>query len=180
MKTPGSKKSSSKKYQGYHSHNIILQITISGLLVALAILIGIYGNFKIGGGGVYLLASIVFLFPLLLKFPYILLSTMSSCIMTDWLTGWIAFSWITLIAYTGAVTIIWLFQLTKFKIAYFLGVFLGSVFLVMTYLLLEMTVFDVSIALKDAISTTIQMLICIPILWILYFPIKAVSKTIKI
>ncbi len=171
-----------KKYQGYHKENTILQITISGMLTAIAVLIGIYGHFTIGGGGVYLLAAIVFLFPLLLRLPFVILTTVISCIITDWATGWIAFTWITLIAYGGAVIIIWAFNLNNKRYSYFLGTFLGASYLIVVYLVIEMVVpaYGVSLALKDAIATTIQMAICVPIVWVLYLPIQTIAKTIKI
>ncbi|NQZ29062.1 MAG: hypothetical protein HRT98_01620 [Mycoplasmatales bacterium] len=167
-------------YQGYDKKNTILQITISGMLVGLAILVGVYGHFQLSGGGVYLLAAIVFIFPLLLRLPFVILTTTISCIVTDWATGYIAFSWITLIAYIGAVMIIWLFQLTKNKFIFFISVLIASVYVILVYLLLEIIVFDKALAYKDAIATTVQMAICLPIIFILYFPIKTIAKTIKI
>ncbi|TCG11207.1 hypothetical protein [Mycoplasma todarodis] len=177
-----SEEQTKKRYQGYNKNNTILQITISGMLVALAVLVGVYGHFTLGGGGVYLLAAVVFLFPLFLRLPFVVLTTAISCVVTDWATGWIAFTWITLIAYGGAVMVVWLFQLTNKRYSYFIGTLLGSVYLVLVYMLIEMVVpaYGVALALKDAIATTVQMAICVPIVWILYFPMKTVAQTIKI
>ena len=83
----------------------IYQITLSGFMCGLGIILGIYGTFNLGGGGVYLIAIVIFLMPLVLKLPALVLSTIITIITADAVTGYLAYTWISCIAYLSAVLI---------------------------------------------------------------------------
>ena len=173
-------KKQNEEYKSYDKKETVKQISMSGILVGMAILVGKFAHFNAWGGGVYLLSVIVFLFPLFLRLPYAILAATLSGFCTDALTGWIQNSWITIIAYGGAVLIIWLFKTWKFPLSFYVGVVIASIYLVVMYLLLEWMAIDKAYAVGSAIANIIQMSVCIPIIWILYFPMKTVAKTIKI
>ncbi|TCG11732.1 hypothetical protein [Mycoplasma marinum] len=164
------------KKNNWYQYNHIKQIAISGLMVGVAVIVGFFGYFPLAGGNVYLLAAVIFLFPLVLKLPYAILSTISAVIMVDSLTGYIAFTWISIIAYVGAILIIWTMGLLKIKIIFLLSTLVASAYLIFIFLSLEWIIFGKSYALKDAIATTIQMSIVLPIVYIFYIPIK---KSVK-
>jgi hypothetical protein len=70
----------------------IYQIALAGMMTGLAILLGAYGTFTIGGSGVYLIGIVLFLMPLVLRLPMLVLSTIISVVITDLLTGYIAYT----------------------------------------------------------------------------------------
>ncbi len=180
QKSRKAKQKESEDHKSYDKKETVKQISMSGILVGMAILMGKFAHFNAWGGGVYLLSVIVFLFPLFLRLPYAILAATLSGFCTDAWTGWIQNSWITVIAYGGAVLIIWLFKTWKFPLSFCVGVVFASTYLVVVYLLLEWVAIDKAYAVGSVIANVIQMSVCIPIIWILYFPMKTVAKTIKI
>lgn len=159
----------------------IKQIAMSGILVALAVIMS-FAHFTIGGGNVYLIGIVVFLMPLCLRFPYMLISAISSVVICDLITGWIAFTWISIIAYGGAVIIIWASTKLRFGFIFIGGLIIGSIYAVTIYYLLESSIDSIghSIAVKDAIATSIQFAIVIPITSLLYFPLKLIMKPLGV
>lgn len=158
--------------------NIIYEITLSGLLMALAIALS-FATFKIGGGGVYLIGIAVFVMPLMLRLPFAFISGIASVVIADALSGYIMYTWISVIAYGSAIIIIWLSKLLKFKFIYIIGLLIASFVIVLIYYLLDLVMWDQSYATADAIATLIQFAIVVPIVSIIYQPLKLISKISK-
>lgn len=70
---------------------MIYDIALSGLLMALAIVLS-FATFKIGMGNVYLVGIAILIMPLVLKPQYAIITGIISVVITDALTGWIAFT----------------------------------------------------------------------------------------
>lgn len=155
-----------------------MEISLSGMLMALAIALS-FATFKIGAGSVYLVGVAIFVMPLMLRLPFALITGITSVVIADALTGWIMFTWISVVAYGSAIVIIWLSKLLKFKLFYILGLIVASLVAVLIYYLLEMIAFDKAIATADAIATLIQFAIVVPMVSLLYQPLKMVSKLTK-
>lgn len=155
--------------------NVIQEITLSGVLMALAIALS-FANFKVGGGSVYLVGIAIFVMPLVLRLPFALITGIASVVIADALSGWIAFTWISVIAYGLAILVIWLFKLLKFKFIFILGLLIASGLAIAVYFFIEWKVFDLALASSDAIATTIQFAIVVPIVSLLYWPLKTLTK----
>ena len=158
--------------------NIVFQIALSGVLTGLAIMVGFFGNFHIFGGDLNLVAVVIFIMPFFLKMQFSMLSAGISVVIVDLMNGWISNSWISLIAYVGAVAIISLFRFIKIKIIYFILVIAASLFIIGTYYFLESQVFSSSYAFKDLIPTSIEVSIATAVSMIIYLPLKIVSKVV--
>ena len=159
-------------------NNIVLQIALSGILTGLAILIGFFGNFRVFGGDLNLIGIVIFIMPFFLKIQYSVISTGIAVVITDLLNGWIAFFWISMIAYIGAVVIISLFKFIKLKIVYFILISIAAIYIIGIYYFLENYSISNSFAVKDLVSTSIEVGITWTISMIIYLPIKIVSKVV--
>lgn len=146
--------------------------------MALAIALS-FATFKIGGGGVYLIGIAVFVMPLMLRLPFALISGIASVVIADAISGYLMYTWISTIAYGSAIIIIWLSKLLKFKFIYVAGLVLASFVIVLIYYLLDLVMFGKAYAIDDAIATLIQFAIVVPIVAIIYQPLKLVSKLTK-
>lgn len=156
----------------------IKQITLSGCLSAIAIVVGIFLHFNIFGGNLYVIGIIIFLFPLLLRIDFVIISSIISVSITDIFTGFGQYTWISILAYGFGVIIIWLFSKLRFKLAYMLGVLLAGIFIIVAYFFLELIVFDLSIALRDLATTSLEILISLSVVSFLYHPTKIIAKAL--
>ena len=154
----------------------IKQIATSGVLVGLAVLLGAFARFPLFGGNVYLVGVIIFLMPLMLKYAYALASTLIAIVLTDLIGGWIAFTWISMLAYGTAVSIIYIFSVAKSKFIFIPGLIFGSMAAIAIYYFMELAVFDHAIAISDLYTTSIQFAIIIPIVALVYTPIKIIGS----
>ena len=159
-------------------NSLVFQIALSGLLTGVAILLGFVGNFHVFGGNLNLIGIAIFIMPFFLKVQYSVISTAIAVVITDLLNGWIAFVWISLIAYVGAVLIISLFRIIKLKIIYFVLIASASLFIIATYYFLEMNAIDKSFALKDLVATSIEVGVATSVALIVYLPMRIVSKVV--
>ena len=157
---------------------IIMQMTLSGCLVALAIIFGMFLHFPILGGHLYLIGIIIFLFPLFLNLFFTLLSTIIAVTINDIFTGLPQYVWISILAYTIAIIIIWVFAKFKFKFTYIIGTTLGGIWIIASYFLLEWSTFGLSVAFKDLLATSLEILIVWFITSIIYYPTKILSKAL--
>ncbi|NQZ66054.1 MAG: hypothetical protein HRT99_02415 [Mycoplasmatales bacterium] len=156
--------------------SIIYQISLTGILTSLGIVIGMFAYFPLGAGNVYLVGVILFLMPLVLKFQFALIGCLLSLLFTDLYTGYIATTWISLIAYSIGLLIIYWFRLLDKKWLFIVGLILGSLVVSIIYLILEFIVFDRAYAIADFWATLLQFTIIVPITSILYTPILIISK----
>lgn len=154
----------------------IKQITISGVLTAIAILMGIFLHFPIFGGELYLIGIATFLFPLFLRLDFAIITTTISVVIADVLTGYGHYSWMSFLAYGAATIILWVFSRLKFKFVYMLGAFVAALAIIAIYFWLEYLTFDLSFALKDLASTSLEMSIVLITTSLLYFPAKIIAK----
>lgn len=154
----------------------IQQMTLTGVLTAIAVIVGAFAHFPLFGGQVYLVGAIVFLMPLILKLRYALIGTLVSVLLTDLITGWIQFTWISLIAYGVGTVIIFLFSIPKMKLLFIPGLIIASLTIAAIYFLLELSVFDKGLASSDFIASLVQFAIILPIVGILYTPVKLISN----
>ncbi len=161
-----------------NNNSIVRQTTLSGIMSGLGVLLGAFGHFSIGTGGVYLIGIIIFLLPIVLKMHFAFISSTVIILLTDLINGWIAFSWISFIAYTISIIIIFVFCSLKFKGSYFLGILLASLVNILIYFSLESIIFGTTYAIKDLIATVVQFSIIIPITYMLYFPFKTICLNI--
>ncbi|MCP4337154.1 MAG: hypothetical protein GY679_04900 [Mycoplasma sp.] len=145
----------------------IEQIARASIITALAIMAGMTGFIKTGVS-IYLTAAPLFLSTLLLKTNYSLLSTIISILIVDCITGWIGYTWISLIGYISGLIIVWLFS-NRNKAFYMLGVTLGSLALLSIYTLLWWFINkDPGTALVLLGGTSIQMSFVWVFIFILY------------
>lgn len=152
----------------------IKQIVLTGIFTAAAILIGSFVHFPIFGSNVYLIGAVIFLMPIVLKMPFAIIGASISVVLSDLTTGWIAYTWISIIAYVGGVIIIKLFSYLHFKFIYVIGVLVASLFAIATYFI-TMNIFDKAQAFSELWTDLIQFAIVLPIVIILYRPIKIIS-----
>lgn len=163
-------------------HNLsshIKQISLSGILLALAVVLS-FATFNMGGSKIYLVGIAIFLMPLCLKFPYMIITTLTSILIADTINGWLAYTWISMIAYGGAVVIIWLSKLLKLGIFYMASLVIASAFIIFIYYVLDMQMFGKSWAIKDVVATSIQFAIVVPVVSLMYYPFKIVLKATNI
>ena len=151
---------------------LIIQIAFSGVFSALAIVLGFFAKFDLFGGHIYLIGIALFLAPIVLKLPFSIIVTSISILIVDWYSGWIAYTWISIIAYVSAIAIINVFKLFKTKILYIVFTLIGSIIIIMAFYALESIVFEKSQVINDLIATSIQMAIVLLTVWILYLPIR--------
>lgn len=163
----------------YSTSDHIKQISLSGILLALATVLS-FATFNFGGGYVYLIGIAIFLMPLCLKFPYMLMTAITAVTISDAINGWIINCWISMIAYGGAVVIIWLTKQLKLSIFYIVGLFVAAGFVIATYYFLELAMWGKAFAIKDVIATSIQFAIVVPTVSLLYIPFKVVLKATNI
>lgn len=166
------------KGNGFGSDRI-KQITLSGLLLAFAVIMS-FATFNLGVGKIYLVGIAIFLMPLCLKFPYMIITALSAVAIADLLNGYIAMTWISMIAYGGGVTIIWSCKFFKLSFIYFIGIALAALFTSLTYYVLEIPMLGHAYAIKDLIATLIQFAIVAPVVMVLYFPVKLVLKAVNV
>ncbi|WKX02805.1 hypothetical protein [Candidatus Mycoplasma mahonii] len=155
---------------------IIKQITLSGLLIGLAIIIGLFLHFPLFGGQVYLIGIIIFVMPLFLRIDMLIISAISSVVLVDVISGFGQYSWMSAIAYGLAIIPIWLMLKLQFKIFYFISLIISSLIIIATYYFLERITFGSALAFKDFLATSLQMAIVVPIVIMLYWPLKMASK----
>ena len=159
-------------------NNAIYHIAQTGTLVSLGLILGFFAHFPLFGSNVYLVGIVVFLMPLVLPISYSLIGGILIVILADVFAGWGANSWISALAYGSGIIILWFFSKFKFKIFYILGLLLASIATTAIYFFLSWMQWDLTIALQDLAATAIQFLIVIPVVYLLYWPIKLVmSKT---
>lgn len=156
--------------------NEIKHIVLSGVLLGLAIIIGVFAHFPLFGGTVYLIGAIVFVLPLVLPFGYAIITGVIAVALSDVFSGWAAYCWISIIAYGLAITIIWLFTRINLKITFLIGMVFAALEILVAYFFLEWIVFDKALAFSDLAATAIEMIIVIPIASMLYFPLRLVGK----
>jgi len=66
----------------------IRQIVYTGVLTAIAIIIGVFVHFPLFGGYVYLIGIVTFLFPIFLRLDFALIGTISSVVIADVASGY--------------------------------------------------------------------------------------------
>lgn len=165
-------------YNVFMKNNAVFQTALSGVLTGVAIVVGWFGNFHVMGGNLNLIAIAIFIMPFFLKMQFSVLSAGISVVIVDLLNGWIAYSWISLVAYVGAVIIISLYRFIKLKFVYFVLVIIASLFIVGTYYFLELYSFGKSFAMKDLVTTAIEVSIATGVAMIIYLPLKIVAKVV--
>lgn len=67
--------------------NEIKHIVLSGVLLGLAIIIGVFAHFPLFGGTVYLIGAIVFVLPLVLPFGYAIITGVIAVALSDVFSG---------------------------------------------------------------------------------------------
>ena len=157
----------------------VYQISLSGFMCALGIVLGVYGTFYIGGGGVYLIGIVLFLMPLVLKLPALILSTLITVITADGMTGYIAYTWISCAAYLSATLIIWSFNIMfKLKFIYLISTFISSLVVVAVFYFFSMAIpwFSHARIISDVISTSIEVTAAFLVSGVLYLPFKLIPK----
>ena len=156
--------------------SIVKDITLTGILTALAIVVGLFAHFPLFGSHVYLVGIVVLLMPLVLRLPFAIIGGILSVILTDLYTGWIAYTWISVIAYMAGIIIIYLFvKLFKIKLMFLLGLLLGSVAITLIYFVLIYVVIDQAAAYDGLIANGIQFAIVIPSCALLYLPVRIIA-----
>ena len=93
--------------------NTIKQISLAGVLSALGIILGLTGMITILGANIYLCGIVIFLTPFILKLPYAIISSSIIIVFSDLITDWIAWTWISLLAYLIPVLIVGLLFISK-------------------------------------------------------------------
>lgn len=157
--------------------NEIVNIALAGMLMAMAIVIGTFGNFPLLGGQVYLSGIIIFVMPLVLPVWYSFIAGTVSAVLTDVLTGWGMYSWITFVAYGVAILIIWAFTKIKIKLFFIVGMIIAAIAATAIYFGLEWVVPALKAdALRGSIATIVEFGISVPVAALLYWPIKRIIK----
>lgn len=157
-------------------------MTLAAVMSALAILLGIFGTFTVGGSGVYLIGIVLFLMPLVLRLPALIISTVISIVISDLMTGYIGYTWISCIAYVSAVLIIWALNIfIKLKIIYIISTLLAAIVVVCIFYFLSLAIpaFSHARIIKDLIGTIIEVSIAFAVSNILYLPFKLIPKGFK-
>ena len=157
---------------------LIKQICKSGVLISLAIVLGVFANFHFFGGHIFLVGGIIFLFPLFLKIPFAFLSTIISVTLVDLFSNSSQYIWISIIAYGVSIVVISLFSFLKFKLFYLAGVILASLLNVGIFYLLERVAFDSALATSHLIPNLIQFAFVLGIVFVAYFPLKLLAKVV--
>ena len=151
--------------------SIIYEMTLSGLLVGLGIILGTFATLHIFGGAVYLIGIVAFLMPIILRLKFSIISVLVTVAITDLINGYIIYVWISLIAYGVATIIIWLFSKLRVKKLFIPGLLLAAISIVGIYFFMELITIDMAMAIKDMFANLIQFAIVIPIVSLLYTPI---------
>ena len=146
--------------------------------MGLAIILGFIGKFYLAGGFISLVGIVIFIMPLFLKPAYLLITVPTTVVIVDAISGFLSESWISVIAYTTAVLIIMLTKIFKFKVLYMVGVLIGGAVIIVGYYLGETILYDHAYAKTSLIPNLIEFGIVIPVVWMIYFPMKIVSKII--
>lgn len=160
------------------NRKIVFNIVVSGFLTALAVLLGTFAWFPLFGGSVYLVGIVIFAMPLFLPFTYMLMSGTISVLLVDVFTGWVQYSWISILAYGAALIIIWTFVKLRLALFYFVGLFIAMLVAVTIYYFLIKVTIDNAYAISTIIATSIQFTIIFPISILLYYPFKIIQKTL--
>lgn len=158
--------------------NVIFQMTLSAALMGVAILLGAFTNFRILGGSVNLVGIVVFLMPLFLSLPFLLITVPTTILIVDFLSGFLYLSWVSMIAYTIGVLIIYFFKIIKLKSLFILSTILVSIVIISAYYFGDKIMFNSGQAVNNMISNIIQFAIILPITWILFFPATILSNLI--
>lgn len=153
----------------------VKQIALTGILVALAIIVGAFAHFPLFGSQVYLVGIIIFLMPIVLRMPLAILGAIISVVLTDLITGWVAYTWISIIGYTLATVVLRLASLMKFKFTYMPALIFASGIVITTYYVFTFLAIDKSLADKETLTNLVQFAIIIPVVAILYTPIRLIS-----
>lgn len=158
-------------------HNpVIKHIALSGVLTALGIVLGLFAKFPLFGSNVYLVGIVVFLAPLILPFSFSFFTGTIIVILTDIFSGWGAYCWISFIAYGLGIMIVWLFSKMKLKTFFLLGLIMASAATTLIYFILSFVIWDLSRAISDLAATSIQFLIVVPVISMLFWPIKLIKN----
>ena len=144
--------------------NTIKQISLAGVLSALGIILGLTGMITIFGTNIYLCGIVIFLMPFILKLPYAIISSSIVIVFSDLITGWIHWTWISLLAYLIPVLIIGLilnykkFKKFVFKYTYiYFGILMISgLYATMIFFTMSLLVFDYSYALSSIVGNVVQ------------------------
>lgn len=153
-------------------------IALSGMLMALGLSIGWF-YIPILGRNIYIVAIAIFLMPLILPIGYTITTAAFTVALSDIITGWAQWSWVSVIAYVAGVTIIWFFAKSGRKILFIVGMLIASSVISFVYYILFLIIEDNSVAIMSIFGNLIQAGITIPISTILYFPIKKISKSFE-
>lgn len=153
-------------------------IALSGMLMALGLSIGWF-YIPILGRNIYIVAIAIFLMPLILPIGYTIITAALTVALSDIITGWAQWSWVSVIAYVAGVIIIWSFAKSSRKILFIIGMLLASAVISFVYYILFLIIEDNSVAIMSIFGNFIQAGITIPISTILYFPIKKISKSFE-
>lgn len=146
--------------------------------MALALSLSFIPPIHIFGGAVYFVGIVTLAMPLLLRIKFALITGITSVVLADLISGWIMFTWISMIAYGISIILIWCFLQMKSSWLFVCGLVFASVWIIITYIFLEWLVFGQSVALGDGIATTIQMCIIAPLEVAIYFSLKK-TKLLK-
>ena len=160
--------------------NTIKQISLAGVLSALGIILGLTGMITIFGSNIYLCGIVIFLTPFVLKMPYALISSSVIIVMSDLITGWIAWTWISLLAYLVPVLLIGLlfhFKKSKEFISknsptYFGILMISGAYAILIFFVMSLVVFDYSYAFSSIIGNVVQYTIVAISTYLVYIAIK--------
>ena len=157
---------------------LIKQITLSGMFLGLAIIVGAFGNFNIFGGSLNIIGIVIFVLPFFLKIQFSVITTALSVSIVDVIHSWGFATYISIIAYVGALLIMYLSKIIKLKIMYFVFLLISALWVIFIYYILERLVIGQDFAIKDIISTSIEMGAVVVSCLFLYIPMRIISKLI--
>ena len=88
------------RWENEGKSEVIYSICLSGMLVAIGILIGAFATVPaFGGNKIYFIGAIVFAMPMILPLRYSFISSLIVVAVSDVLQGWAAYCWISMIVY---------------------------------------------------------------------------------
>lgn len=156
----------------------IQDITLTGIFAAISITVGIFGQFKIGGSGIFLIGIPIFISVIFLKLPLALISASISLVIADLWGAYISHTWISLVSYLPALVIVWAFSKLKLKFLFFIGLIIASGYIILMYYILERIAFGTGYAVKDIIPNVIQFSIILGTVSILYYPALLFERSV--
>ena len=144
--------------------NTIKQISLAGVLSALGIILGLTGMITILGANIYLCGIVIFLTPFILKLPYAIISSSIIIVFSDLITGWIAWTWISLLAYLIPVLIVGLLLnskrakdfILKNTPTYFGILMVSGAYAIIIFFVMSIVAFDYSYAFSSIVGNVIQ------------------------